>query len=141
VICSKCREDLPEGRKNRYCTGCARQYKRDRREQYGAKWGRGRGPDHAMMRSYRQRKYGLTPADFEAMLCAQDGVCAICAQPETATRGDQLRSLCVDHNHDTGQIRGLLCSACNTGIGLLGDDVARLEAAASYLRRSQVVAS
>ena len=54
--------------------------------------------------------------------------CLICQ--ERAPAGSRL---VVDHNHDTGVVRGLLCSRCNTGIGLLGEDPARIIAAAMYL--------
>ena len=80
------------------------------------------------------RQYGLTPEQYEAMLAAQGGVCAICGQPETArNRSGQLRALSVDHDHGTGRIRGLLCASCNRGIGYLGDDLATLAAAMKYL--------
>lgn len=62
--------------------------------------------------------FGITPEQYEAMLKAQDGVCATCSKPCKTNRW-----LCVDHDHDTGMIRGLLCSKCNTAIGLLNDDV------------------
>src|SRR3990172_3547222 len=54
-----------------------------------------------------QRKYGLNLSDYNSMLQAQNGVCAICFSPPTYRRLD------VDHNHVTGAIRGLLCSWCN----------------------------
>ena len=79
-------------------------------------------------------KYDLTPAEFAAMAEAQGGVCAICEQPEpTRSR------LAVDHDHVTGSVRGLLCHFCNQGLGLLGDDPARVEAAAAYLREARTV--
>lgn len=75
----------------------------------------------------RARKYGLSAADYAAMASAQSFACAIC-------RLQDRRALSVDHDHSTGAIRGLLCSGCNTGLGLLGDDPERLNAAAAYLR-------
>lgn len=63
------------------------------------------------------------------MLASQDGACAICATRPTTNR------LVVDHDHETDVIRGLLCNACNVGIGYLGDDPERLRRAISYLRR------
>lgn len=74
------------------------------------------------------KQYGLTPAEYDAMLELQDGVCAICRN-ECSTG----QSLAVDHCHETGRVRGLLCKACNRGIGLLGDDPERVVAAAVYL--------
>jgi len=74
-------------------------------------------------------KYGITEADYQAMLQGQDGKCAICGQPPIK------RQLCVDHNHQTNAIRGLLCRNCNMGIGYLQDNSALLRAAAQYLDR------
>ena len=63
-----------------------------------------------------RRKYGITPAQYDEMLAAQDGVCAICGrQPR-----DDI-SLHVDHDHQTGAIRALLCFRCNNAIGDLGE--------------------
>ena len=73
-------------------------------------------------------KYGITPADYDAMAEQQGGVCAICDLPPPADG-----VLCVDHDHDTGKVRGLLCRTCNTGIGHLRDDPALVRKAATYL--------
>lgn len=79
------------------------------------------------------RKYGMTVGEYDTMFAAQAGKCAICRQPETATRLGKVRKLCVDHDHETGRIRGLLCSDCNFGIGMLKENPQILEAAAKYL--------
>jgi hypothetical protein len=85
-------------------------------------------------REYNLHRYqGMTIDAFNAMLAEQGGVCAICGQPETATRNGKVRWLCVDHDHKTGDVRGLLCVGCNTAIGYAQDDPTRLEAAAAYL--------
>ena len=68
------------------------------------------------------------------MLEAQGGVCAICEKPERSTsRYGRIKKLAVDHDHDTGAVRGLLCANCNKGIGNLGDDPDILIAGAAYL--------
>ena len=86
-----------------------------------------------MPRDYRaenlRRRYGITHADFEHQLRVQGGRCAICNTPHTAS------PLHVDHDHDTAALRGLLCTACNVGLGQFHDDVELLEAATHYLRR------
>jgi len=69
-------------------------------------------------------RYGMTPADYDAMLARQNGVCAICK-----TDG---RKLNIDHNHKTNAVRGLLCNACNLGLGNFGDDPGFLRMAADY---------
>ncbi|KPK13993.1 MAG: hypothetical protein AMJ56_00350 [Anaerolineae bacterium SG8_19] len=71
------------------------------------------------------------------MLKAQNGVCAICNQPETHMRNGKLKALAVDHDHKSGAIRGLLCSDCNTGIGKLKDDHKVLQSAIQYLEKSR----
>jgi hypothetical protein len=81
------------------------------------------------------RLHGLTRDGYDAMFAAQGGRCAIChkTERESATKG----RLAVDHSHETGQIRGLLCTRCNTAIGMLGDDVAGVWAALDYLTKAQ----
>jgi len=73
-------------------------------------------------------RYGITLADYDALLQAQDGGCATCgeAPPDSGY-------LCIDHNHDTGQVRGLLCPRCNTALGFAGDSPAILRKMADYL--------
>lgn len=79
-------------------------------------------------------KYRMSSEDYEVMLDAQRGVCAVCGQPERAVGiGGRLKSLAVDHCHETGKVRGLLCSHCNRAIGLLGDNPETLHRAMVYL--------
>jgi hypothetical protein len=81
-------------------------------------------------RNYRLKaKYGIGIVEFEEMLTNQNGKCAICGMD-----GDRGRSLCVDHCHATGMIRGLLCNGCNSGLGQFKDNANSLERAAMYLR-------
>jgi len=74
--------------------------------------------------------YGLSWTDYQALLAYQDNVCAICRTDQPGRNHDNWS---IDHDHETGKIRGLLCHACNVGIGYFGDDPARLRAAAAYL--------
>lgn len=86
----------------------------------------------------RLARFGITPSQYQEMLDAQDGVCAICERPERSTdKKGRIKALAVDHNHTTGAVRGLLCANCNKGIGNLGDDVDTLIAAAAYLAAAQ----
>lgn len=89
----------------------------------------------------RERRFGISPKTYAQMLQGQNGVCAICNSPETATRLGVVKALSVDHCHTTGRIRGLLCSDCNTGIGKLKDDVTILQNAIRYLRLGTSVTS
>jgi formate dehydrogenase maturation protein FdhE len=70
----------------------------------------------------------MTQTDYDNMLTAQNGVCAICGNPPKSGK-----KLVVDHNHKTGEVRGLLCTPCNTGIGLLKDNQAILKNASNYI--------
>jgi Recombination endonuclease VII len=74
--------------------------------------------------------YGITPDQYQALLTAQGGGCAICG----AAPGK--RRLHVDHDHATGTVRGVLCGGCNMGIGRFGDDTRLLANAAAYLERN-----
>ncbi len=94
-----------------------------------AEWRRKNPERHA---SARRRfklwsKYGLTTEQYRTLLDKQEGTCAICSQDAPA------RALHVDHDHETGEVRGLLCNNCNRGLGLLKDDVVVLRSAITYL--------
>lgn len=79
--------------------------------------------------------YGLTTAEYQSLFTKQGGVCAICELPETAqTKYGHIRNLHVDHDHETGVVRGLLCSKCNTAIGLLKDDASIIQKALDYVK-------
>lgn len=87
---------------------------------------------------YLQRAYGITLEQYNELFAAQGGVCAICRQKEiNITKEGEPRMLAVDHDHKTGAIRGLLCTYCNTLIGLAGDSIDRLRAVIDYLRSHQ----
>jgi Recombination endonuclease VII len=76
--------------------------------------------------------YGMTAAEYDALLASQGGGCAVCGTAENTTKG---RRLPVDHDHDTGKVRGVLCSACNSSLGYAGDSSERLLLLAAYLKR------
>ena len=80
--------------------------------------------------------FRITLTEFNERLSAQDGVCAICKQPETMIRWGKETPLAIDHDHATGKVRGLLCSSCNNGIGRFKDDENTLQRAITYLRRT-----
>lgn len=92
-------------------------------------------PTHNRMRRDRSLRfhYGITSDDYDRLLAAQSGNCAICGCPQPTT-GRQ-RFLHVDHDHATGHIRGLLCQHCNHAIGKLKDNPRILTAAIEYLQR------
>ncbi len=94
-------------------------------------WGANPGRRRNYDRKSLLKKHGITPEEFDAMLAEQDGLCAICGTDEPGGYG----IFHVDHCHDTGKVRGLLCHHCNLGIGNLGDDADRVLSAAAYLLR------
>lgn len=84
-------------------------------------------------RKYDLKKFGMTEEDYQKILIAQNYVCAICEQPETVKlKSGNIKRLAVDHCHDKGNVRGLLCYACNIGIGLLKHNSELLRKAALY---------
>ncbi|NUO57247.1 MAG: hypothetical protein HOV78_11315 [Hamadaea sp.] len=76
-----------------------------------------------------RRKYGIGVADFEALLADQAGRCAICSRTLTPENWH------VDHDHEDGRVRGVLCDLCNKGLGQFKDNVGNLVSAIEYLRR------
>jgi hypothetical protein len=149
--CARCGEAKPlsefgidvrmaTGRKS-YCHACNRAWAKERYE---------RDPDAARARqraraarrvasgaprppSYwpsRLKRYGITPADYERMLAEQAGCCAICGSDQPGGRGVRFH---VDHDHDTGRVRSLLCHSCNVGLGHLGGTPESLRRALRYL--------
>ena len=77
-----------------------------------------------------QRVYGITIEDYNIMFFKQEGKCAICGVHQS----DLHKSLCIDHNHETGNVRALLCDKCNRGLGSFNDSVDLLNKAKEYLR-------
>jgi len=74
-------------------------------------------------------KYGISVAEYNKLFQKQNGVCAICGRTNK-------RRLVVDHNHITGEVRGLLCDNCNKGIGLMGDSIPLFEKAIKYISKA-----
>lgn len=137
---------LKEGRACRHCGGpispqlrldalfCSRACKVDYQNNHARRDGRTEA-EAARMRAYHYtRKFGMTAEDFDRMLAEQDGRCAICGTDTPGGRGE----FCIDHCHVSGEVRGILCSRCNTGLGQFQDDPARLLAAVKYLESGTV---
>lgn len=125
-----------------------RQKHRERLDTQTARWRASHREQHlASMRSWAQRNperrknahlkaiYGITLAEYNQLLEAQGGVCAICGRPERRVKFGKVMPLHIDHCHEARRVRGLLCHACNSAIGLLGEDPERLGKAIGYLRK------
>lgn len=82
-------------------------------------------------RRHLKVRYGLSESEYEEMLEEQGGVCAICGKPPS-----QSRHLDVDHNHETGEVRGLLCTKCNSEVGVV-ENSTRLHRLLRYLKRGR----
>lgn len=131
-ICSKCKtpkelgefiKDPVKGPKS-WCKECSNAVQKDR---YEVDVNRRRSKKEGNIKL----KYGLTPEAWKGLFEKQQGVCAICKNPET-----QNKRISVDHDHQTGKVRGLLCNNCNRGLGLLKDSLHTLVAAVEYLKSS-----
>ena len=81
----------------------------------------------------RLKQFGLSVADYNQMLSEQSGVCAICGQVPSGKR----TRLAVDHDHETGKVRGLLCHGCNTMLGFARDSKTTLQSAINYLAKTR----
>lgn len=83
--------------------------------------------------AYAAWAFGLSLAEVYEMYDTQNHLCAICRQPERIATKGTLRRLAIDHDHETGVIRALLCSQCNQALGLFQDDPFLMRTAAAYL--------
>jgi hypothetical protein len=88
-----------------------------------------------------RHKYGIELEDYEEIRLVQNNLCAICGKAETSIHKryghSKVRQLCIDHDHDTGKIRGLLCQRCNQGLGLFQENIDNLNKAVEYLRAAK----
>ena len=101
---------------------------------YQQKWRR-RNPERTKHHELK-KKFGISFDEYSEMGNRQKWRCAICDEKETAVdRNGVPRFLAVDHNHDTGVIRSLLCGKCNVGLGAFNDDLGRLQKAIKYLEK------
>jgi Autographiviridae endonuclease VII len=128
--CAKCKEELSIGNFYRsnssYCKRCTQAINidwanrnKDRIREYQNRWHREkRQREPGCFAIYEKRKtlkkFGKTVEWYEQTLRDQNGACAICGKPETAVhQNGRVVSLSIDHDHNTGKVRGLLCRLCN----------------------------
>jgi len=137
VICFKDYQKHGKSHKDK-CNPCYQKeyYRKDkkRRLQLNQEWRKANPEKRAEQswREHRKRRYGLSEEAFMAIYHAQGGKCDMCGVSKEAY---SIRGLCVDHDHKTGKVRGLLCTGCNTGIGSLKEDIELLLKAVEYLRK------
>lgn len=87
--------------------------------------------------AYLNRVYNLNIKDYDKILKQQGGVCAICRKKETNKRNGKTICLSVDHCHQTGEVRGLLCIKCNIIIGNLKEDISLFYKCIKYLKNKK----
>lgn len=131
--CTKCKEEQPlsnfykdKTRKDGYyvrCRVCQAAYSREYRKRF---------PDKSTNATIKY-KYGITLEEYRAKLESQYDCCAICS---TLFPGGKKKSFFIDHNHRTGQVRGLLCRECNLMIGHAKDSADILRSAIFYLEET-----
>ena len=136
--CTKCERELSTNQffkelrnKNKLDGAC-----KDRQTKTSLKWkmNNKRKIDDWSQKYNMQYNHRLSWEEFEELVDEQEGKCAIC-NVELILGGHKNESTCVDHDHKTGAIRGILCRLCNRGIGLLKDDINILREAANYIER------
>lgn len=153
TICGRVKDEIEfnwrsakHKKRHAHCKICAR--KRDKRWakrnpkkraaiDHRAKENRKKRDLKGYQRSQRNTKlkanFGITIKQYDAMLLAQGGICAICGQLPDVVICGKIADLHVDHNRETGKVRALLCSYCNTALGGFKHDPTRLRKAAAYL--------
>ncbi len=141
-ICKICKKELPLTRFtsswykrdqiHRYrkeCKDCFNKGQRKRHKDNPRSW------EKTRRTCYLRWRFGITQEDYNEMFSRQNGVCAICGQPETAMRKGKLIHLAIDHDHKTGTVRELLCSKCNKALGLLDEDEDRCRSMVAYIQK------
>lgn len=147
--CSRCKQEKPksefykqttrsDGLRSR-CKACdselnSEYYKQNRQKMYESNSEYCRQNKRKIEDRRLHRRYGISIDDYDRMSATQGHKCAICGSKSS---GGNKSRFCVDHDHETGQVRALLCNKCNQGIGLMQDDPDLLEKAADYIRAFQ----
>lgn len=129
--CSKCKQVKPHSefaKTKDKASGLASQCKSCISSKYKKLWKDGKIRD-----SVYKRKYGISLNQYNSLLESQKGLCKICGTSDPKGHGSKNGRFCVDHCHDTGIVRGLLCHHCNIGIGAFNDDTVKLAKAIDYL--------
>ena len=132
--CTKCGEQKPlsDFHKNKsttdgYCSLC-----KPCNKNHASTWNKHNPVKRGVIvqKNNYKKRYGLSVEQKQALIDGQDCKCAICKNELTNTH-----DVCVDHNHVTGAIRGILCRKCNLGIGHLNDSIDILKSAQEYLEK------
>lgn len=118
--------------RQRWCKPCSRtrvtQWRKDNPE----------AVKRADRKKVLKKRYGLTPHDYNKLLAEQNNGCGVCGKPERTIQraGSPIQFLAVDHDHESGRLRGLLCQPCNRALGNMGDNLEGVMRFVHYLERS-----
>lgn len=137
--CPSCERELPlglfylrgdTGKPRVYCKKCIADKARERNKTDKAK-----EANRQRSRKHILKSYGMTEEEFDTLLSSQNSQCKICKTDliPTGTREELVKIACVDHCHNTGKVRGILCRKCNSGIGYFKDNPDLVGQAVSYL--------
>jgi hypothetical protein len=135
IVCEDCRNvsSVRFYKTAKKCQNCAKQAWKKKKAKARAK-NRKQNPDKHKIKDFEadlMKNYGITIQKYQQMLVEQKGCCAICGKHESSFK----RRLHIDHDHTTGQVRALLCTRCNPGLGYFEDSVEKLEMAITYLNK------
>ena len=127
-FCVRCETDKPAGEfhttKNNWCRPCTAVYNKAYHAKHNERLVRENANRHL------KRVYGITIEEYESMLDDRDGKCDICGRTDSRHRSGKMQ---VDHCHESGEIRGILCFPCNSSLGGFGDDIETLRKALKYM--------
>ncbi len=135
IVCECCNKEKPTRFHNTAtkCQDCAKlEWKKNKATRRALK--RKSNPDKAHKKDFGydlMKNYGISYDEYKTMYQNQKGCCDCCGTHESKFK----RKLHVDHDHETGQVRGLLCTRCNPGIGYFEDSIEKLEMAVAYLKK------
>jgi hypothetical protein len=121
----------PNGR-DPYCRDCKRSRNRDTYHRNKHK-----RDISKCVATTKRCKYGISREEHDLLVRVHAGRCAICGRPETMVRRGKVQALCIDHDHRSGKVRGLLCSFCNLVIGYAREDAEILRKATMYLEKER----
>jgi Recombination endonuclease VII len=147
-ICSRCRQWVsihgfgrlscaPDGHRSA-CVDCevwGRFLRRDQHKAYARSYRRTTEGEAVSRDLDYYKKYGISLEIYEQILAEQDGKCAICREPPSMIRFGRVVPLEVDHDHDTGAVRGLLCYRCNTCLERVESVAGWIKSSVAYLAR------
>lgn len=106
----------------------SREARKEKISEYSKEYYKKQETQDRMRRNALVRKYGITVSDYDAMLVSQNSVCKICGEVNKDGK-----PLSVDHSHNTGKVRGLLCSKCNIALGMIRENESILSKMREYL--------